>query len=114
MKMKTNRPILLVEDDMVDVMTVRRALREVAMTNPLRVVGNGEEALEYLRDDANARPVIILCDINMPTTSREEQDKLQSFRQSVAGYMVKPVNYEQFVEMMRLIDQYWSLSEFPE
>ena len=137
--MKPKKTILLVEDDAVDVMTVKRALREINVTNPLAVAGNGEEALEYLRNPANEKPCIILLDLNMPkmngieflktvrgdgalkgmpvvvlTTSQGEREKVESFDLGVAGYMIKPVDYRQFVEMMRAIDLYWTLSELPE
>ncbi len=137
--MKPKKTILLVEDDSVDAMTVRRALKEVNVTNPVAVAGNGEEALEYLRNNANERPCIILLDLNMPkmngieflrvakqdgmlravpvvvlTTSRGEREKVESFNLGVAGYMIKPVDYRQFVEMMRTIDLYWTISELPE
>lgn len=137
-KMDHQVPILLVEDDRVDAMTVKRALRELHVTNPLTTVGNGEEALAYLRDGDNPRPGIILLDINMPkmngieflrvakaddtlknipvivlTTSREEQDRFATFDLGVAGYMVKPVDYLQFVEVIRTIHLYWTLSELP-
>ncbi len=136
--MRTNRPILLVEDDEVDVMTVRRALKELKVTNRLDVANDGEQALAYLKDATASRPCIILLDLNMPrmggleclgiikqdavlrripvivlTSSREEQDRIASFNQSVAGYMVKPVDYRQFVEVVRAIDLYWSVSELP-
>ena len=62
----TNRPILLVEDDQVDTMTVIRALKEIHVTNPLINVENGEEALAYLRDRESEKPCIILLDLNMP------------------------------------------------
>lgn len=135
----TNKPILLVEDDQVDAMTVRRALKELHVLNPLVHVENGEEALGYLRDAANERPCIILLDLNMPimtgieflqhakrddrlrrlpvvvlTTSEEQKDKIESFDLGVAGYMRKPVDYRQFVDVMRSIDTYWTLSELPE
>jgi DNA-binding response OmpR family regulator len=47
------------------------------------------------------------------TTSREENDRIESFENSVAGYMIKPVDYIQFVETVRTIDMYWTLSELP-
>lgn len=137
--MKNSRNILLVEDDVVDAMTVKRALKEIHVTNQLHTVGNGEEALEFLRSSKNDHPGIILLDLNMPkmngleflkimkaepnmkripvvvlTTSKEEQDKIESFELGVAGYMIKPVDYMQFVETMRTIDMYWTLSELPE
>ncbi len=133
------KTILLVEDDRVDVMTVKRALKELNVPNPLKVAGNGEEALEYLEDQSNPKPGIILLDLNMPkmngieflkvvkqdealrripvvvlTTSKEEQDRVASFDLSVAGYIIKPVDYVQFVEVMRAINTYWTLSELPE
>lgn len=136
--MRGTRPILLVEDDEVDQMTIQRALREIHVTNRLDIVGNGEEAITFLRDPAHDRPGIILLDLNMPrmngveflrtvkadpalkgipvivlTSSREERDRIESFNLCVAGYMVKPVDYRQFVEVVRTIDLYWTLSELP-
>lgn len=136
--MKNHKSILLVEDDRVDAMTVKRALKEIKVTNHLAHVENGEEALAYLNDVTQEKPCIILLDLNMPrmngieflnivkkddavknipvivlTTSKDEGDRLESFNLSVAGYMVKPVDYLQFVEVMRTIQAYWSLSEMP-
>jgi len=136
--MKTSKPILLVEDDRVDAMTVQRALEEIRVTNRLNIAGDGEEALAHLRDPETEEPCIILLDLNMPrmngieflrvvkkdpvlrripvvvlTTSRDEQDKMDSFDLGVAGYMVKPVDYQQFVEVVKTIDLYWTLSELP-
>jgi len=136
--MKNEKTILLVEDDIVDMMSVKRALKDLQVTNALFHVENGEEALEFLRDPANEKPAIILLDLNMPkmngheflavikkdeelkripvivlTTSRGELDKVQSFDLGVAGYMIKPVDYQQFVEVMRTIRLYWTLSELP-
>jgi DNA-binding response OmpR family regulator len=48
------------------------------------------------------------------TTSTEEQDRVNSFNLGVAGYMIKPVDYRHFVEVVRTIDLYWTLSELPE
>jgi CheY-like chemotaxis protein len=137
--MKNRRTILLVEDDKVDVMTVKRAMGDLKITNPLAVVYNGVEALEYLRNTANERPCIILLDLNMPkmngiefllviknddqfkkipvvvlTTSNGEKDKTESFNLSVAGYMLKPVDYKQFVEVIKDINLYWTISELPD
>lgn len=134
-----DRPILLVEDDKIDAMTVKRALKELRVRNPLTVVQNGEEALKYLSKSDTVKPCIILLDLNMPkmngieflkalkkdsqlkripvlvlTTSMEEDDKLNTFELGIAGYMIKPVDYHDFVEIVRTIDLYWTLSEFPE
>jgi len=137
--MKTaNKPILLVEDDQVDYMTIRRALKEIHVVNDIVHVENGEQALDYLRNPANMKPCIILLDLNMPvmngieflevakhdpylkrypvivlTTSEEQEDKVNSFNLGVAGYMAKPVDYRQFVDVMRSIDLYWTISELP-
>ena len=137
--MRNSKPVLLVEDDSVDAMTVKRAFKDLKILNPLVHSGNGEEALAYLRDWSNEKPCVILLDLNMPrmngveflkvvkadtdlrkipvvvlTTSREESDIVESFQLSVAGYIVKPVDYRNFVEAIRTIDLYWTLSELPE
>lgn len=134
-----DRAILLIEDDDIDAMSVKRSLKELKVNNPLFHVENGEEALEYLHDPKNIRPAIILLDINMPrmngleflravkqdpdlkkipivmlTTSHEEYDKSESFSLGAAGFMVKPVEYRHFVEVIRTINLYWTLSELPD
>ncbi len=136
--MKSSRPVLLVEDDSIDAMTVRRAFRDLKVANPLQHTVNGEQALAYLQNPENDKPCVILLDLNMPkmngteflaiaktdpaikkipvivlTTSSEERDIVQSFRFSVAGYIIKPVDYKKFVEAIRTIDLYWTLSELP-
>ena len=137
--MRNSMPILLVEDDSVDAMTVKRAFKDLKVTNPLSHAVNGEEALEYLRDPGNERPCVVLLDLNMPkmngaeflkiakndaslkkipivvlTTSNEERDIVESFKLSVAGYIIKPVDYQKFVEAIKTLDLYWTLSELPE
>ncbi len=132
-----NNQILLVEDDKVDAITVKRAVREVGISNRIDVTENGEEALVYL-DKAETLPAIIFLDINMPrmngleflekvkgddryrripviilTTSQEDQDRYKSFDLHAAGYMIKPVDYEQFIKLMQTIQNYWSISQFP-
>ena len=62
--MKNRQPILMLEDDEVDVMTMRRALKELHIANALNVAGDGEEGLRVLA--RIERPAIILLDINMP------------------------------------------------
>ncbi len=64
--MKGKKPLLLIEDDRVDQITVRRALKDINVTNLLIIVSNGEEALEFLRNEKNEKPSIILLDLNMP------------------------------------------------
>jgi len=136
--MNKNRPILVIEDDYVDALTVKRALSDNAIFNEVIFKSNGEDALAYLQDQSAELPAIILLDLNMPrmngieflqlikqdkrllaipvivlTTSRSEQDKLDSFQLGVAGYMIKSVNYPDFVEMIRKLKDYWDVSELP-
>ncbi len=137
--MRNTKPILLVEDDQVDAMTVKRAFKELKVANPLDHTLNGEEALEYLKKNGNEMPCVILLDLNMPkmngieflkivkaddklkqipvivlTTSKDEQDIIDSYQFCVAGYVLKITDYKQFVEAISTIDQYWTLSELPD
>ncbi|MEW6221000.1 MAG: response regulator [Thermodesulfobacteriota bacterium] len=135
---RSKKPVLLVEDDRVDAMTLQRAFRELGIPNRLQRAGTGEEALALLRDPACERPCMVLLDLNMPrmgglellrhlktdrdlrripvivmTSSPDEQDRLDSFGLGAAGYMLKPAEYDQLVEVVRAIDRYWTLSELP-
>ena len=86
---------MLVEDDEVDAMTVRRALKGLHGGNPLVRLENGKEAPGYLRQPGRVMPCLILLDLDMPavvlTTSEEPQDKLASFDPGVTGYVSKYV-----------------------
>jgi len=64
--MRNLKPILLVEDDDVDVMTVERVFKDLKIKNQLVSTANGEEALEYLKNSGNKKSCIILLDLNMP------------------------------------------------
>ena len=133
--MLKTRPLLLIEDDKVDAMTVKRAMEEIGVIESFVHLSNGEEALDYLQSEVNEKPCLILLDLNMPrmngieflekarvdpairnipvvvlTTSREDCDIVKTFKESVAGYLVKPVDYDQFVEQMRVISECWALS----
>jgi len=137
--MHKSKPILLVEDDMVDVMTIKRALGELGISKELVHCRNGEEAIKYLNDEYNKAPSLILLDLNMPkmngiefvkeiksdnifkkipivvlTTSDNVKDIKESFELSVAGYMIKPSDYTEFVKTVRIIRDYWDLSKFPD
>ncbi len=70
---------------------------------------NGVEFLKHMRADERLKPIPVI----VLTTSREEQDRVSSFNLGVAGYMIKPVDYLQFVEVIRAINLYWTLSELP-
>lgn len=137
--MKSNKPILVVDDDQIDAMTVKRALKDNEILNDVVIAENGELAIDYLQNEKMRRPCIILLDLNMPkmngleflriikmdeniqsipvivlTTSRSEQDKMESFKLGIAGYMIKAVNYHEFVDIIRTIKDYWDVSELPE
>ena len=131
--------ILLVEDDEVDVMNVRRAFERNNVSNPLYVAGNGLEALEMLRDGTvPTERRLILLDLNMPkmngiefleelradpelsstpvvvlTTSNDDQDKIDAYNLNVAGYLLKPVTFSNFCERMTTLNKYWMLVEMP-
>lgn len=134
--------ILLVEDDEVDVMNVKRAFKKNNITNPLYVASNGLEALKMLRVTGGQSPIVppkrrlILLDLNMPrmggleflqelrsdpelktipvvvlTTSNQDQDRLEAYQLNVAGYLLKPVTFSNFVEIMATLNNYWTLCE---
>lgn len=129
--------ILLVEDDEVDVMNVRRAFEKSHISNPLFVAGNGVEALQMLRaGEVPSERRLILLDLNMPrmngieflrelrndpelaktpvvvlTTSNDDRDKVAAYNLNVAGYLVKPVTFSSFCEAMVAMNKYWSLVE---
>lgn len=134
--MRTGRPILLIEDDKIDQLSVQRAMKEAGVTNPLLIAKHGEEALKMLQGDE--QPALILLDLNMPkmdgieflqqlksreevnaipviiiTTSNSAAERKAAFSLGVCGYMVKPVEFPEFVEMFSVINKYWTFSEFP-
>ena len=136
--MKNCKPIMLVEDDDVDAMTVRRAFKDLNVQNKLVHSVNGEEALKYLKDTENEMPCVILLDLNMPkmngtdfltaikadaelrqipiivmTVSNNEADKDKCFELCAAGYVVKPANYDELITAIKTLDAYWTLSELP-
>jgi CheY-like chemotaxis protein len=131
--------ILLVEDDEIDVMNVKRAFQKNHITNPLFVAENGLAALEKLRNgEVPQGRRIVLLDLNMPkmngieflrelrndpalaatpvivlTTSNNDRDKIEAYNLNVAGYLVKPVTFGEFSELMVTLNKYWTLVELP-
>ena len=125
--------VLLVEDDEVDRMAFERYVAREGLPYDCQFATSVAEA----RGALAARDFdVILLDLNMPkmngieflrvaksdealkripvivlTTSKDEQDRVNTFDLGVAGYMIKPVDYLQFVEVVRAIDLYWTLSE---
>lgn len=136
--------ILLVEDDEVDVMNVKRAFNKVNIANPIYMASNGLEPLSILRGNHAQFPNfpqehrLILLDTNMPkmggiefwqqlrsdpqlrptpvvvmTTSNQDQDRVEADNLNVTGYILKPVTFSSFVEMMMTLNKYWLLCEMP-
>jgi two-component system, chemotaxis family, response regulator Rcp1 len=128
--------ILLVEDSPGDVRLTREALREGKVRNNLSVVTDGVEALAFLRREGRyadaPRPDVILLDLNLPrkdgrevlaevkaderlrripvvilTTSRDEQDVLESYDLHANCYITKPVDLDQFIAVVRSIETFW-------
>ncbi|HZW29977.1 MAG TPA: response regulator [Isosphaeraceae bacterium] len=128
--------ILLVEDNPGDVRLTIEALRDGKVRNHLNVVTDGVEALLYLRQEgkyaAAARPDLILLDLNLPrkdgrevlaeikadphlrsipvvilTTSQADQDILKSYELNANCYITKPVDLDQFISVVRSIEDFW-------
>ena len=131
--------ILLVDDDEVDVMTVQRAFSKANIANKVFVACDGIEALHLLRTDGipTARRLVLL-DLNMPrmngieflrevrqdpelqtltvvvlTTSNEDRDRVDAYQLNVAGYLLKPVTFHAFADVMATLNKYWTLMEMP-
>jgi CheY-like chemotaxis protein len=131
--------ILLVEDDEVDVLNVKRAFEKNKILNPLYVASNGLEALKMLRDGRVPQTRrLVLLDLNMPgmsgieflrelradsklratpvvvlTTSGDEKDRIDAYDFHVAGYLRKPVEFPHFMELMAALNKYWTLVDMP-
>lgn len=128
--------VLLVEDDPGDVLMTREAFEDHKLRNNLNVVNDGVEALAYLRGEGeyagSPRPDLILLDLNLPrrdgrqvlkevkadenlrripivvlTTSEAEEDVLRSYDLHANAYITKPVDFEQFVSVVRHIDDFF-------
>ncbi len=135
--------ILLVEDDIVDRMAIRRSFRDLKIANPVVEVGDGIEALERLRGEGGQPklepPYLILLDLNMPrmggieflevlrsdpelsnkivfvmTTSAAEEDRMQAYRKHIAGYFLKQCVGRNFIDSIVMLQAYWRVVEFPD
>ncbi|MCA9694611.1 MAG: response regulator [Nannocystaceae bacterium] len=132
--------VLLVEDDDLDVMNVKRAFAKNESDIAIERVPDGRAGLERLRAEGfDTRNLVILLDLNMPkmngieflrelradpelhrlpvivlTTSDDERDKVDAYDLNVAGYVLKPVQFSAFVAVMDAVEQYWNLQEFPD
>ena len=136
------RPILLVEDNPMDVDLTLEAFREQGVANPVTVCRDGEEALQYLAEHRSASdgglPALVLLDLRLPkvdgievlrhartdevwrqvpvivlTTSRETADVATAYRLGVNSYIVKPVDFLEFTDVVEAIRKYWLLLNEP-
>jgi CheY-like chemotaxis protein len=135
--------ILLVDNDTVDTMAVKRAFRELKITNPVVEAHDGIEALERLRGENGyekvREPLLILLELNMPrmggieflqelrndpllrrtlvfvmSTSSADEDRRLAYEKNIAGYFLKHGSKEDFLEAIRMLERYWQTIEFPE
>ena len=134
--MEKRASILHVEDDLVDVTNLQRAFARRGIANPLRAACNGEVALRLLRaaDDTRIRPALILLDLGMPvmgglelleelkndaalraipavvlTASSREEEVSSAYELGAAGYVVKPIAFDDLVAAVDLVVRYWTL-----
>lgn len=135
---REKRPLLLVEDDEVDVLSLERALARLPAAFPIEVARHGEAALQWLRSEGHPLPFLILLDINMPrmngheflaelrrdpmlrtlpvavlTTSPHEADRDRLYQLGIMAYLVKPTRSEEYVEMLRSLAEFWSFNSPP-
>jgi CheY-like chemotaxis protein len=140
--MRNGSPLLIVEDNETDVMCLKKAFEKCGIGKAIITASNGEEALAYLKGDLPKQdlriPNLILLDLNMPimngfefleevksdarlkaipvvvlTSSTSSMDMHDSYNNSVAGYIEKPMDPEAYLDIVRVLDQYWSLSYLP-
>ena len=140
---KDTLKILLIEDDDIDVMSIKRILKKKSIVNELVVAKDGIEALDILRGSNGTEkispPKIILLDLNMPrmnglefleeirndeilqssivfvlTTSNSDEDKCNAYKKNIAGYILKSNISDQFMEAITMLNLYWKIVEFPE
>ena len=127
--------ILLAEDNSEDAEMTLRALRRNNLANRVRWVKDGAEALDYLFGEGTRPPKLVMLDIKMPkvdgievlrrlkgdaatrsipvvvmTSSNEERDVIESYRLGVNSYIVKPVQFDSFMETVAKIGLYWVLT----
>ena len=135
-----NRPVLLVEDNPVDVDLTLRAFTRRKLVNPILVARDGEEALAWVERWAAGEPLplVILLDLKLPrihglevlaqwksnpvsqaipvvilTSSAEDQDIAAAYRLGANSYIVKPVDFEKFLEVADQIELYWCVTNQP-
>jgi CheY-like chemotaxis protein len=140
MESDNNNPILIVEDNPVDLDLTLRAFAARKISNKILVARDGEEALKYIElwENGEPLPVVILLDLNMPkvnglevlekikshqmfktipvvilTTSSESKDLKSAYQLGANSYIIKPVDFEKFIDVARHIDIYWRVINKP-
>ena len=133
--MKVELNVLLIEDDTIEVMKLNRTITKLKLNHKIVIANNGEEALKTLKVD-NFLPDIILLDLNMPkmngieflsilksdenlrhipaiilTTSKNQKDLLECYKIGIAGYVLKPLKYEDYILKIQNLLDYWSCNE---
>ena len=133
---KNLSPILIVEDRLVDLDLTKRALAKRRLLNPIQEARDGEQALDYIQrwEAGEEQPVFILLDLGLPkvsglevlrqlktnpssssipvivlTTSGEDSDIKEAYKLGCNSYIVKPVEFDKFMEVATQIEVYWSL-----
>jgi CheY-like chemotaxis protein len=136
----TIRPILLVDDRAIDIDLTRRAFAKKKFLNPIEVARNGEEALSYIDrwEAGEPVPICILLDLKMPkvsglevlrqlkshprfssipvivlTTSTEDSDVAEAYKLGCNSYIVKPVEFDKFMDVASNIELYWCALNVP-
>ncbi|AWG20468.1 response regulator [Flavobacterium faecale] len=127
--------ILLIEDDEIEVMKFNRVVGSMKVNHKIIEANNGEDAIEILKIK-DVVPDIIVLDLNMPkingieflgilkaddylkyiptiilSTSNNQKDLLECYRIGIAGYVIKPLKYDDYVERITKLIEYWSVNE---
>ena len=127
--------ILLIEDDAIEVMKLQRTTSKLELKHNIVKANNGEEALDILRS-GDKSPDIILLDLNMPrmsgiefleilkaddvlkylptiilTTSENRADLLKCYQIGIAGYVIKPLKYEDYESKLKKVLEYWDINQ---
>lgn len=135
MKIEKSLKVLLVEDNLIEIMKMKRTISLLKLKHTIHEAKNGEEALKFLEIRANI-PDIILLDLNMPkingieflriikandelkhiptiilTTSSNQKDLLECYRTGMSGYILKPLKYEDYIKKIEVVLSYWSVNE---
>lgn len=127
--------ILFIEDDVIETMKMNRTINKLQLPHAIKEAKNGEQALKIL-NNKDSLPDLIFLDLNMPkingleflkilkkdevlkyiptivlTTSNNRKDVLECYKTGIAGYILKPLKYEDYISRIEKILAYWSINE---